>query len=166
MANPSCRLRLVHLHLMKTRRRNSARLAEPDIFDRVRLPPELDAHFRRTNPCRRHWNKRELRSAERTIPKGTARDARSRREDSLPYRRSTFCSFASSISGRLDLTCGVSSTARARASRRLPTHRAVAAPRQNGSRLGCGRREAPTSPLVWCPDASLCFPRRRCLVST
>jgi predicted AAA+ superfamily ATPase len=26
------------------------RLAEPDIFDRVRLPAEIDAHFRRTNP--------------------------------------------------------------------------------------------------------------------
>ena len=35
---------------MKRRRRTSARVAEPDIFDRVRLPSELDAFFRRTNP--------------------------------------------------------------------------------------------------------------------
>jgi uncharacterized protein len=35
---------------MKQRRRTSTRLAEPDIFDRVRLPAEIDAHFRGTNP--------------------------------------------------------------------------------------------------------------------
>lgn len=35
---------------MKPRRRSRTRLAEPDIFDRVRLPAEIDAHFRRTNP--------------------------------------------------------------------------------------------------------------------
>lgn len=35
---------------MKRRRRTSTRLAEPDIFDRVRLPSEIDAHFRGTNP--------------------------------------------------------------------------------------------------------------------
>ncbi len=35
---------------MKPRHRSRNRVAEPDIFDRVRLPAEIDAHFRRTNP--------------------------------------------------------------------------------------------------------------------